>query len=571
MRGFVVQTIAVLLALTAVGISFLLLRQHVTGDTGPGWFEAACHADAPDANEPPAAGEAPSPQAEEGDADTDDADADAEPEAQPAEPASAPPEGAGLDDAERIVAGEAAPITTASGQRGRDCNAVLKSDYGVWPPKRADDPPGKAHVPVAYLGMVYYSFLAVWLVGVGRPSRDRWWLHFFPVGMVLAGLGGSAYFMWIMFTVSEAWCFWCLMTHIINVLIAVCLVLLWPCPFGAKKAAVAAAAGDSGEGTTDTTATAPAVVSHPTFRQVLITVLAMLIALYGHTMLQGMYTQWWNQQITQSALTRLENRMKGDGKRMLSRWSLQEKYDIQLRPDDPVHPYNHSEESLLVVVFSDFQCPHCREVAKFLHEEVTPLFDDHLRVVFKHFPLNSDCNPHVKTKLHQLSCYTSAMAEAARMQGGNDAFWTAHDYLFEHQREVKQYLPIAAFSEALGLDAERVKEDMRKEETLRRIYDDTDEGKRIGLRATPSIYANGRYVETAMVRELRFWDALADQYWRVIKKPRPEHTKLSAQAKKAAEQGQAGSTAEPAPKPDAGEPDAAEEATADSPSPTTEP
>ncbi|MFQ5495679.1 MAG: vitamin K epoxide reductase family protein, partial [Phycisphaerae bacterium] len=93
---------------------------------------------------------------------------------------------------------------------GADCAAVLASPYSYWPPKRVDEAPNTPHIPVAFLGLVYYSVLGVWLIGVGRPSRARRWLHLVPMVTIGLGLAGSVYFTFIMFTMLEEWCPWCL-------------------------------------------------------------------------------------------------------------------------------------------------------------------------------------------------------------------------------------------------------------------------------------------------------------------------------------------------------------------------
>jgi uncharacterized membrane protein len=109
-----------------------------------------------------------------------------------------------------------------------NCAVVLQSPYASFPPKFPDEPPGKWHVPVAFLGLLYYTTLAVWFLGIGAPSRGRAWLHAIVTIVVGLGLLGSAYYIWIMATKIDAWCPWCLVTHAINLLIAIGVVLLWP-------------------------------------------------------------------------------------------------------------------------------------------------------------------------------------------------------------------------------------------------------------------------------------------------------------------------------------------------------
>ena len=48
-----------------------------------------------------------------------------------------------------------------------NCAAVLQSPYSYFPPKHPDEPPGRPHVPAAFLGVLYYSALLVWFIAIG--------------------------------------------------------------------------------------------------------------------------------------------------------------------------------------------------------------------------------------------------------------------------------------------------------------------------------------------------------------------------------------------------------------------
>ena len=75
---------------------------------------------------------------------------------------------------------------------------------------------------------MYYSTLLAWLVGVGRPAYPKRGLHYAAFLLVALGLGGSAYFVWIMSRVISEWCPWCTVTHVLNLLIFICMVFMWP-------------------------------------------------------------------------------------------------------------------------------------------------------------------------------------------------------------------------------------------------------------------------------------------------------------------------------------------------------
>src|SRR4029077_6903201 len=76
------------------------------------------------------------------------------------------------------------------------CTEVLASPYSYFPPKHGKNmPEGLPHIPVAFIGLMYYSTLLAWLVGVGRPGFAKRGLHYAAFLLVTLGLGGSAYFV----------------------------------------------------------------------------------------------------------------------------------------------------------------------------------------------------------------------------------------------------------------------------------------------------------------------------------------------------------------------------------------
>ncbi|UCF34611.1 MAG: hypothetical protein JSV78_04765, partial [Phycisphaerales bacterium] len=114
-------------------------------------------------------------------------------------------------------------------QSSASCDEVLKSKYGVWPFVKEGDDENVRRVPVALGGLFYYSVLIVWLVGIGVPSWELRWIHLVPLGINLGGLLVSGFFTYVMFRGGmDYWCRLCLVTHVLNLLLFACLILMWP-------------------------------------------------------------------------------------------------------------------------------------------------------------------------------------------------------------------------------------------------------------------------------------------------------------------------------------------------------
>jgi hypothetical protein len=79
------------------------------------------------------------------------------------------------------------------------------------------------------------------------------------------------------------------------------------------------------------------------------------------------------------------------------------------------------DAAVTITVFSDFQCPYCREQAKILRAALAPV-PSQVRIVFRNLPL----------PIHTWS-RAAAEAAACAAQQGNSAFWAVHDFLFNRQ------------------------------------------------------------------------------------------------------------------------------------------
>ena len=77
-------------------------------------------------------------------------------------------------------------------------------------------------------------------------------------------------------------------------------------------------------------------------------------------------------------------------------------------------------------VFSDFQCPYCKEEAKMLRQNLIPAYPTQVRLYFKTFPLET-LHPWAKA---------AAIASRCVFQQKPDAFWEYHDWIFAHQADI---------------------------------------------------------------------------------------------------------------------------------------
>ena len=382
------------------------------------------------------------------------------------------------------------------GEVGRvSCDEVLASRWAWIPPKKDSDPEDTVRYPVAGLGMAYFVILLVWYVLVGRCGHERRRWHLLPLGMNSFGLVGSVGFTVLMAFDLDVWCPLCVVTHVINALLFVVNILLWPLPVGGRPAEPDSAADGRAEDV--------AAGRHPSFR------LAVAAVALG-VMIVGAMNQ--NNQIKRLAYQRarlleIVKQVQGSAESLVAMHQNAKAHEITLRPDEAVR--HGRPGGPLTVIWSDFECNHCGKFAKELEEQYREHFGGLLRIVFKHYPLTPECNRYVQRPVHPHSCKGARLAEAARIQGGSKKFWQAHDLLFERQESLGTMDP-REFAADLGLDPERLVADMHSDTVDQRIAEDVEQGRSVGVKATPTVFIDGREVSGLARRVPAFWKLLGN-------------------------------------------------------------
>ena len=113
-----------------------------------------------------------------------------------------------------------------------------------------------------------------------------------------------------------------------------------------------------------------------------------------------------------------------------------------------------------------------------LLEQVLEKYPKEVKLVYKSFPL----------RRHKAARPAAAAMLAAGKQG---KAWEFHDLLFENYNRLNEQ-KIKEISEELGLDAEKFQRDIKDPQIVAMINQDLNEGARVGVRGTPTIFINGR-------------------------------------------------------------------------------
>jgi len=150
--------------------------------------------------------------------------------------------------------------------------------------------------------------------------------------------------------------------------------------------------------------------------------------------------------------------------------------------DEPVK--GNPDAPVIVVEFSDFQCPFCSR----FFEQTLPLIEENyidtgkIKFVYKDLPLDN---------LHPNARSAHIASECADEQG---KFWEYHDVLFQKQAEWNRLassdldITLSQFAVDLGMQAASFESCMESQDIADEVNQDTLEARKYGATGTPTFF-----------------------------------------------------------------------------------
>jgi protein-disulfide isomerase len=141
-----------------------------------------------------------------------------------------------------------------------------------------------------------------------------------------------------------------------------------------------------------------------------------------------------------------------------------------------------ADAPITVVMFSDFECPFCRQLAAEI-KQLAPEQRRDLRLIFRQFPL----------PIHKMALQEAELTACAARQN-NEAFWVLYDYFYDKPQSERNILDGAqkVLASQSKVDAQTLNTCIREHEASDTIRNDLKMGNSFGVRGTPTIFVNGR-------------------------------------------------------------------------------
>jgi len=139
-----------------------------------------------------------------------------------------------------------------------------------------------------------------------------------------------------------------------------------------------------------------------------------------------------------------------------------------------------SSAPVVLVLFSDFQCPYCKSFSATL-KEILKHYGDKVRLVYRQFPL-IDIHPNARQA-----------AEASLCAAAQNRFWEMHDLLFQGQDALKDE-DLRNKADKVGLDSSTFSACLASKQYGALIHEDMRAGAIAGVEGTPALFVNGRFL-----------------------------------------------------------------------------
>lgn len=150
--------------------------------------------------------------------------------------------------------------------------------------------------------------------------------------------------------------------------------------------------------------------------------------------------------------------------------------------DDP--SWGPAEADIVIVEFSDFQCPFCKQTFPVI-QQLEQDYGDEIKFIYRDFP-NSEIHP---------QALDAAMAgECADEQG---MFWDYHKFLFMNQDNLAVD-NLKKIARDIGLNSEQFNNCLDTKKYQMEVLNDLDDGSNLGVVATPTFFINGNLVQGAI-------------------------------------------------------------------------
>ncbi len=187
--------------------------------------------------------------------------------------------------------------------------------------------------------------------------------------------------------------------------------------------------------------------------------------------------------------------------------------ETELRDIRPVtnedHILGNPNAELIVVEYSDTQCPFCKVFHTTMHQ-VVESENGKVAWVYRHYPIE---------QLHKKAFNESLASECAYEQGGNDTFWKYTDEIYKRtgSNDKLEVTELPKIAKDLGLNVSTFESCLSSGKYADKVNNDILDGELAGVEGTPTsfIVKDGKVVD--MIEGAQPYKNVKDKIDRLLK------------------------------------------------------
>lgn len=143
-----------------------------------------------------------------------------------------------------------------------------------------------------------------------------------------------------------------------------------------------------------------------------------------------------------------------------------------------------ADAKVTIVEFSDFQCPFCKKGATIM-DDLKKKYGNKIKIAFKQFPLPFHNHAH-----------TASQAALCAYEQDKAKFWKFHDEMFGDQTKLDNE-GLKKTAAKLGLKTDEFDKCLGSGKMAAKVNADMEQGKKVGVKSTPTFFVNGQMVNGA--------------------------------------------------------------------------
>lgn len=316
-------------------------------------------------------------------------------------------------------------------------------------------------VPVAIAGVIFFAVAAV-LAGVAgsAASRARENAAGYVFLLSTIGLAFALYLAWASYVVLGVFCILCAITY-------VSVIGLFVVSGGATTVPMTTLPGRAARDLR-TVASTPAAL-----------VLLLVLGAGGAVLIAAFPSEKSAAAAQEQAFANYQPLTPEQRKQVEDWWAVQPVVDLPIPPADGTR--------VLIIKFSDYQCPACRTAFEALKPVLAKYDGQGVQFIKKHYPLEGECNPHAAGMNHYGSCEAAAAYEMAK---STPNLAKLDEWFFDNQQTLSREVVRDAAKTQAGIPDF----DARYEAALQTVRTDASLGKLVQVSSTPTIFINGRRI-----------------------------------------------------------------------------